>query len=643
MKKLVILFLLVGMIPVYVFAQTKKIKLESTNSFFSKNEKTDGSNVEFKYLTVSENWNENNGKEIKIAVTILKSKANNAKTILYLEGGPGAGGIASIDTWLNNPLRNTYNIVLVDARGTGNSLPKLCPDLGNKFLEILAKNQSSMADEQQKVTEAINCKESLIQRGIDISQYNSTSIARDLNALKTALHLKSWNVYGTSYGTYVAQVYANNYPQDIQSLILDSSISDIAQYYDQNTANYMTSLDKVFDACKNDPNCNQQYPDLEKVFYSTIEKLSKNPITVNVDKKMIPSGKFTYNAEDFKISIQQALYSKKLIQVLPLLITEFNHGNKKALSSLVTAFSGALGLDYGMYYCVSCNEALNFNSLDEFDKKSLNYKNLKGGLSFYRSDFKVCEKWNLGMTPNKSENDLSKLYASNIPVLIFSGEFDPITPAKNGLTLSEKFKNSSFLTIPAAGHVPGFTMSAMKIINDFMANPNQKPNFKDVLSDTKVHFVTGVKSSTAISNMSNSLNDFNLLFFTPFLIAITILLIAVFNFGFSFFKNKKEVVNAKLLKVLIVVTSILGIFIFIAFLFAINSTAQQNYYILAFGIPDKFNYLFTALWIFIGLTAISLLYFVTNFKNISNGSTTITILFSILLVGVYFNYWGFLF
>lgn len=642
MKKLVILFLLIGMIPVYVSAQTKKIKLESTNSFFSKNEKTDNT-VEFKYLTVSENWNKNNGKEVKIAVTILKSKAKDAKTILYLEGGPGAGGIASIDTWLNNPLRNSYTIVLVDARGTGNSLPKLCSDLGNKFLEILAKNQSSMADQQEKVAEAIGCKESLIKRGIDIAQYNSSSIAKDLNALKTALHLKKWNVYGTSYGTYVAQVYANNYPEDIQSLILDSSISDIAQYYDQNTANFMNSLDKVFDACRNDPNCNEQYPDLEKVFYNTIDKLSKNPITVDVDKKIIPSGKFTYNAEDFKISIQQALYSKKLIQVLPLLITEFNHGNKKALSSLVTAFSGALGLDYGMYYCVSCNETLKFNSLSEFDKKSLNYKGLKGGLSFYRSDFKVCEKWNFGMTQNNSENDLSKFYASNIPVLIFSGEFDPITPPSNGLMLSKKLKNSFFVAIPASGHVPSFTMSAMKISNDFMANPTKRPNFTNVLSDAKVHFITGVKPSKAIINMANSLNEFNLLFFTPFFIAISILLIAVFNFVFSFSKNKKEVISDKRLKMLIISTSILGIFIFIAFFLAINNTAQQNYYILAFGIPDKFNYLFAILWVFIGFTAISLLYFAINVKNISNGISTITILFSMLLIGVYFDYWGFLF
>lgn len=641
MKKLIILFLL-AIIPVCSFAQQNN-KLENANSFFPQYEKINKDNVEFKYLTVPENWDKKNEKVVKIAVTFLKSKTTNAKTILYLAGGPGAGGIESIETWLNNPLRNSFNIVLIDTRGTGNSLPKLCPDLGRKFLEILAKNQNSIEDEQQKVKEAITCKETIENNGIDVTQYNSNSIAKDLNALKTALNLKKWSVYGTSYGTYMAQIYANNYPEDIQSLILDSPISDISQYYNQNTVNFMNSLEKVFDECKNDPKCNKQYPDLEKAFYNTITKLSKNPITVNVNKKIIPSGKFTYNVEDFKISIQQAIYNKKLIQVLPLLITEFNHENKDVLSSLVSAFSGALHLDYGMYYCVSCNEAVNFNSLDTFDKKSMAYNKLNGGMSFYKSDFKVCEKWNLGTVRHKLNDNLSRFYSSNIPVLIFSGEYDPITPASNGVIISNKLKNSFLVTVPASGHVPSFTMTGMKIVNDFITNPNQKPDVTKILSENKINFITDVKLNKGVSKLAESLDKFDLLFFAPLCIAVFILLICVFNFGFSFFTINTNSINAKYLKLLIIIASILGIFTVLGFLLAVNSTAQQNYYILAFGIPDIYSYLFGILWCFIGFASISLLYFIIYIKNIQNVSAIITILFSMFLIGVYFNYWGFLF
>ena len=70
----------------------------------------------------------------------------------------------------------------------------------------------------------------LINKGININAYNSSSLSKDIHALKTVLGYKNWNVYGVSYGTYVAQIYASYYPDDIKSLILDSPIDDISTY-----------------------------------------------------------------------------------------------------------------------------------------------------------------------------------------------------------------------------------------------------------------------------------------------------------------------------------------------------------------------------------------------------------------------------
>jgi hypothetical protein len=75
----------------------------------------------------------------------------------------------------------------------------------------------------------------------------------------------------------------------------------------------------VFKACASDPNCNSEYPNLEDIYYKVIEALTKSPITVKADKSIIEEETFTYNAEDFKIAIHQALYQKGLIEVLPLL------------------------------------------------------------------------------------------------------------------------------------------------------------------------------------------------------------------------------------------------------------------------------------------------------------------------------------
>ncbi|MDI5896005.1 alpha/beta fold hydrolase [Flavobacterium algoritolerans] len=646
MKNFVKLFVLLCLLPTCMFSQVNNFKFEKTTSFFPEEKKINQEAVEWGYLIVPENWDKPEGKTIKIAVAVLKkeSKNSNSNPVVYISGGPGAGGIEEIWGWLKHSLRKNSDIVLLDVRGTGFSFPRLCPDLGKKFLEILSKNQNSTEDEREKAIAAIACKQDLINRNIDINAYTSKSISKDLDALKKVLKYSKWNVYSVSYGTYTAQVYANDFPQDIKTLILDSSISDISQYYNHNTSNYMNSLKKVFEACENDLVCNKQYPNLENVYYSTIEKLDKNPITVTVDKKIIPSGKFTYNVEDFKIAIQQSLYNEKLIEVLPLLITEFNKGNKSTLSSLVVAFSSALGLDYGVYYSVSCNEAIPNNSILEFDKDGLAFNKLKGGLSFYKSDFSVCNEWNFGVDQSsKVIYDLSRLSTLTAPVLVFSGAFDPITPPSNGKATMRKFKNGFLVNALVSGHAPSFSKIGAKIVDEFINNPDQNPNVKEFQSNTKVHFVTDVKINGGVSKFANSLNEFNLLFFAPFFIALIILLISIFNFCYGLIRNRKDTTQNKFMKSLILITSLLGLFSIVGFILAISSTAQDNFYILAFGVSNKFDYLFIIQWIFIVFIIISIFYFVLKIKSISNRSVIATILFSLLLIGVYFQYWGFLF
>lgn len=646
MKNVLMQFLLLLLLPMCSFAQISNSKLEKTTSFFPEKKTINEDNIEWNYLIVPENWDKPEGKTIKIAVAVLKStsKKANSNPVLYIEGGPGAGGINSIGRWLKHPLRESSDIVLMDVRGTGFSFPKFCPDLGKQFLEILAKNQNSTADEQQKSIAAMACKQDLMNRNIEISTYNSKSIAKDLNALKAALKLSNWNVYAVSYGTYTAQVYANDFPLDIKSLILDSSISDIANYYNGNTANYVHSLNKVFEDCKNDPNCNKKFPSLEMVYYETIDKLGQNPVTVSVSKKIISTGVFTYNAEDFKIAIQQGLYSQKLIEVIPMLIYEFNKGNKAALSSLVAAFSGALSLDYGQYYAISCNEVIPFNSRYTFDKNAKKFEKLNGGLSFYKSDFLVYDKWNSGNNKsNHTVNDLSNLSKLNSPVLVFSGSFDPITPASNGRTTLSRFKNSYLITAPVFGHAPGFSKEGYDIVKQFVNNPNKRPNTFTMESDHKVNFVTDVKIDKGVSGLADSLSHFDFLFFAPFLIAIIILLISIFNFSYTLVRSRKFKTQNKALKGLILVTSILGLVLVIGLLLAIINTAQNNFYILAFGIAAKFNYLFLIQWIFVFFTVISIFYFIVKLKTVFKASLMATILFSLMLTIVYFQYWGFLF
>jgi pimeloyl-ACP methyl ester carboxylesterase len=616
--------------------------LRDTTSFFPNWERVNEDNIDWKYLLVPENWEDPTSNKIKIAVGIIKNLSNvvDPNAVVFIQGGPGASGIDNIRSWLWHPLRETNDIVLFDIRGTGYSEPRLCPDLGKEFFEILAKNQLKEEDEKQKTDATLSCKRDLLSRGIDIDAYHSMSVSKDLHALKNQLGYPNWNVYGASYGTYVAQVYANEYPEDIKALLLDSSILDITTYYTQNTSNYMNSLAAVFKKCENDLECNNRYPDLENIYYKIIADLKENPITVSVDESIIETGEFTYNVEDFKIAVQQVLYNKKLIEIIPLLIYQFQDRNEKALGNLVASFSSLLSMDYGVYYCISCNEVLPNNELAEYQKDASQYENLKGGVSFYKSDFKVCDEWNLNRKDSIIHYDLSKLYNLSSPVLVFSGEYDPIIPVSNGKKIAEKFKNANSIIGSGYGHVPGFTEIGNQITKEFVNNPNQKPNLNAFKSNNKIHFVEGVTINPGISKVGNSLNRFNLIFLAPLLVALGIMLVFVFTHLIKLLRKKYSANSDYVIRILSVLTSVIGITGLIALVLALMKVSNQNLFILAFGLPDNFNYVFMILSVFAVFLSLTLLYFFIRIRKINDRSILFVVLFSNILVTTYLFYWG---
>ena len=623
--------------------KAQNVSFEEAESFYPYSDVLTQDAITWGHLSVPETWDSPESNTIKIAVTVLKNKENldGAEAVVFIQGGPGASGVQNIWSWVNHPLREKNDIVLFDIRGTGFSEPRLCPDLGKTFLEILAKNQSAGDDERQKTEAAMSCKQDLIGRGIDVGAYESGSVAKDIHALKSQLGYNNWHVYGVSYGTYMAQVYASMYATDVKSLVLDSSIANIENYYTENTTNFMNSLATVFDGCKNDPECNEQYPNLETVFYETIAALQKEPINVSVDKAILDSEEFTYNSEDFKVAIQQALYNKQLVEVIPLLIYQFHDKNEDALGNLVAAFSSLLGLDYGVYYAVSCNEALPKNELSVYQRKSAANASLKGGLSFYKSDFDVCNRWNRNRVDSLMvAQDLSNLSTSSYPVLIFSGQFDPITPLTNGDKVASKFRNAYAIEATTYGHVPSFTKIGNEVAVAFINNPNKKPDMNAFSKAKPVQFAKDIAMNSGISKMGTSMNELNPMFLLPLVIAFVLMFLFIFKYSIKLLKKNYKRLPDRIVRILAILSSITGIIGFVGLVFGLKEVASQNYFILAFGLPEGFNYLFLAIQISAVLLLLSIIYFVVQIRKITDRSIVFSVIFSNLLVITYLLYWG---
>ena len=128
--------------------------------------------------------------------------------VIAVEGGPGYGSIGSARTYVNllGERLDHRDLLVVDAPGTGASRALDCRLL-----------QSGRADDDTGVAA---CARSLGERW---HSYRTQVAADNIDTIRKALGYEDVQVYGDSYGTYLAQSYAFRHPDGLSALVLDSA------------------------------------------------------------------------------------------------------------------------------------------------------------------------------------------------------------------------------------------------------------------------------------------------------------------------------------------------------------------------------------------------------------------------------------
>ena len=129
--------------------------------------------------------------------------------ILALSGGPGQAGVALLGDFADS-LRpaGRRGVVVLDQRGTG-------------FSGVLRCKALEKSDLLKATKEAAECAKKL---GARRDYYFSDDSVADIDALRNALGIRKWAVYGVSYGTKVATLYAQRHPDRVDRLVLDSVV-----------------------------------------------------------------------------------------------------------------------------------------------------------------------------------------------------------------------------------------------------------------------------------------------------------------------------------------------------------------------------------------------------------------------------------
>jgi pimeloyl-ACP methyl ester carboxylesterase len=398
---------------------------------------------------VWENRETRRGRKIGLNIVILPALGPDPQPdpIFELGGGPGQAITEGAGGYARSDLRQKRAIVLVDQRGTGRSNPLHCsfysdPVNGKPVDFRLA------AGELFPVAAVTRCREKL-EKVADLSQYTTTASADDLNEIRQWLGYGKINLHGASYGTSMAQVYWRRHPETVRSVMLTGvallkSYIPLAHAYAGQRA-----LDLLLADCAAQPECRAAFPDTRADLKTLKERIDKG-VTVTVTNTSTGERQEVRPVWGLVAEGIRFLMYGPSVGGLPLQIRKAAQGDLAPLvqMSIERRLNITEGLYWGMDFSVTCAEDLPFITEEMIARRTP---------GTYLGDYRIrqqkaaCKVWPRGRIPADAHEPVH----SDVPVLLLSGERDPVTPPEFAEEASRSMTNRLHVIVPRSGHGGG--------------------------------------------------------------------------------------------------------------------------------------------------------------------------------------------
>ncbi len=439
---------------------------------------TQGQQLSCGYVTVPENRATSSSNKVRLAVAIFRAPQYMNKPdpapVLRLDGGPGGASLDNFAKFVTSANYSSlifdHDQVMFDQRGIGYSTPSLqCKELIQ--LQYSTSDVSAQNYEQQ----ARACHDRLVSQGIDLNGFNTLQDAADVSDLVHALGYQKMTIYGVSYGTRLALTVMRLYPGVVHASVLDSVYPPNHNRSDL-PADAQRVFNVLFQGCAKDPNCNARYPNLQSVFYNLVDTLNAHPVSYRTtDQNSGNSYTVPLSGGDLVGWLFSSLYVTQIIPLLPQTIFQVQARDYSQISRI----EGFIGFDStisdGMFYSVECGEDWPFLTQQDITKSEQGITPQIASVfgSGEQQEFDVCQFWNVQKVPAAQKQAV----VSDLPTLVLSGEYDPITPPSNGQETANNLSHGYFFIFPGQGHGQEYSSDCSNsIINAFENDPSQKPS-----------------------------------------------------------------------------------------------------------------------------------------------------------------------
>jgi pimeloyl-ACP methyl ester carboxylesterase len=415
----------------------------------------DSNDVACGHLTVPLDPSGRTPGTITLAMRRHRSPVGESKdAVIALAGGPGQSAIPFLSqfTQVLGPIVSTRDLIAFDQRGTGLSHPLSCP-----AFEHLTGGGSPGAV-------AVCAGQIGPTRGL----YTTADTVADVEAIRQAAGYEKLVLYGTSYGTKVAERYAQEYPSHVEALVLDSVVPPSGpEAFDETS---FAAVGRVLRRLCGAGACAHITHEPVRDLAGLVKRMGHRFVGGRV-------------IDGDGVAHTTRISSNDLIGILiegdldPILRSEFpsavrsaTKGDSAALARLMTRAEGepeggepelSEGFDSPLYYSTICDETVFPWRRSASPKTRLiealtalraqptsMFAPFTSANALALSDVPVCADWPL--TPGGPEVDAAPL--PNVPTLILSGADDLRTPTANARAVAAQIPDAHLLVVPNTGH-----------------------------------------------------------------------------------------------------------------------------------------------------------------------------------------------
>lgn len=393
-------------------------------------------------LQVPENRDQPGGRQLALHVVVLPARtaAPAREALAFFGGGPGqaatdfVGGHESFGA-----IRESRDLLFVDQRGTGRSSPLEC-----SFRD--PANLQTYLDHFIPPERAAQCRDSL-GRTADLSRYGYPQLAHDTEAVRVALGYERLDLWGGSYGTRAAMMYMRMYPQRVRSAVLQGLVPPPFLQPADYAPDMEAALNGLLARCRADVACNAAFPGAAAEVRAVAARLEAQPAMAEVlDLPTRRRVRLTLGRGTFVETLRRMMYNPTGANRIPYVVHQAFTGDYGPILREVLADRRMMEQSsWGLYLSIICSEDMPF--IDPAAVARQNGATLLGDYR-YTQQAAACRGWPRYTPPPGYHEPLR----SDAPVLLLSGELDPVTPPRWGELAAATLPNALHVVVPGGAH-----------------------------------------------------------------------------------------------------------------------------------------------------------------------------------------------